>query len=154
MEENTIYTWKFLDEKQRGAFWYIIAISVMIWLVFWWIFTRQYWLSIVVLLASGLAFYLENNSQKEVEVKVTTLWISIINTFYEYSKINSFSFIYNRENAVYLRLYLNKKWIKVVNLQVDNKICEDLKQILPNFIKEEKDGDLTFTEKLISFLKL
>jgi hypothetical protein len=30
MEENTIYTWKFLDEKQRGAFWYIIAISVMI----------------------------------------------------------------------------------------------------------------------------
>ena len=24
MEENTIYTWKFLDEKQRGAFWYII----------------------------------------------------------------------------------------------------------------------------------
>ena len=129
MEENTIYTWKFLDEKQRGAFWYIIAISVMIWLVFWWIFTRQYWLSIVVLLASGLAFYLENNSQKEVEVKVTTLWISIINTFYEYSKINSFSFIYN-------------------------KICEDLKQILPNFINEEIDGDLTFTEKLINFLKL
>ena len=83
MEENTIYTWKFLDEKQRGAFWYIIAISVMIWLVFWWIFTRQYWLSIVVLLASGLAFYLENNSQKEVEVKVTTLWISIINTFFK-----------------------------------------------------------------------
>ena len=135
MNENTIYTWSFSEEKNRWALWYIIAISIVIWFAFWWIITQIYWLSIAIVLAAGILFYIENNSSKIVEVEITTLWISFWWVFYDFWKIN-------------------KKWLKNINLRVDNKICEDLKQILPNFIKEEKDWDLTFADRLINFLKL
>jgi hypothetical protein len=55
---------------------------------------------------------------------------------------------------VILRLHLLNKWIKVVDLQVDNSITIDLKQILPNFIREDEKAELSFTDKLIRWLKL
>ena len=154
MNENTIYTWSFSEEKNRWALWYIIAISIVIWFAFWWIITQIYWLSIAIVLAAGILFYIENNSSKIVEVEITTLWISFWWVLYDFWKIDNFSFIYYKKNAIYLKIVLNKKWLKNINLRVDNKICEDLKQILPNFIKEEKDWDLTFADRLINFLKL
>lgn len=152
--ENIIYYWSFSDEKNRWWLWYVLTISVVIWLVFWWIFTWQYGFSIIIILAAGVFLFIENNSSKEINVKITTLWIKIWEEFYDFSKINSFLFLYNKENAVYLRIILNKRWLKGINLRVDNKICEDLKQILPNFIKEDKDSDLSSMEKIIDLLKL
>lgn len=152
--ENIIYSWNFSEEKNRWALWYIIAISVIVWVVFWWIMTKQYWLSIVIMLAAWVTFYLENNSWTLVNVSISSLWIKIWENFYDFWKINNFSFIYYKGNAVYLKLVLNKRWLKALNLRVDNKVCEDLKQILPNFLKEEKDWDLSFTDKLINILKL
>lgn len=99
-------------------------------------------------------FFIENNTSKEIKVEITTLWIKIWENFYDFWKIENFSFIYNKENAVFLRLILNKRWISLINLKIDNKICSDLKTILPNFIKEEKDWDLSTSEKIINLLKL
>ncbi|PZM85552.1 hypothetical protein DLH72_02060 [Candidatus Gracilibacteria bacterium] len=152
--ENIIYSWNFSEEKNRGALWYIIAISVIVGVVFWGIMTKQYGLSIVIMLAAGVTFYLENNSGTLVNVSISSLGIKIGENFYDFGKINNFSFIYYKGNAVYLKLVLNKRGLKALNLRVDNKVCEDLKQILPNFLKEEKDGDLSFTDKLINILKL
>lgn len=152
--ENIIYSWTFSENKNRGAFWYIIAISIVLWVVFWWIITSQYWLSIVMFLAAWVLFYIENNSSWEVLVQLSSLWIKIWENFYDYSKINSYSLIYNKSDAIFLRISLLKRWLKVINLKIDNKIWEDLKQILPNFIKEEPQADLSFVDKLIIFLKL
>lgn len=152
--ENILYYWEFSDEKNRWTFWYIIAISVVIWLVFWWVFTWQYWLSIIAILGAWVMFFIENNTSKEIKVEISTLWIKIWENFYDFWKIENFSFIYNKENAVFLRLILNKRWISLINLKIDNKICSDLKTILPNFIKEEKDWELSTSEKIINLLKL
>lgn len=152
--ENTIYNWSFSDDKNRWILWYILAISIIIWLTFWWIIAWQYWLSLVIILIAWVSLFIENNSEKIIFVEITTLWIKIWEIFYDFSKINSFYFVYDKQNAVYLRLSLSKKWIKTINLKVDNKICEDLKQILPSIIKEEKDWDLSTWEKIINILKL
>lgn len=152
--ENKIYEWNFSDEKNRSPFWYIIAISIIIWIVFWWIFSWQYGLSIVTILAFWVTFFVENNSQKDINVKISTLGIKISENFYDFWKIGSFSFLYQNSEAVFLKLNLKKRWFKSVNLKIDNKICEDLKNILPNFIEEEKDGELSFLDKIINFLKL
>jgi len=152
--ENILYSWEFSDEKNRWAFWYIIAISVVIWLVFWWVFTWQYWLSIIAILWAWVMFFIENNTSKEIKVEITSLWIKIWENFYDFWKIENYSFIYNKENAVFLRLILNKRWISLINLKIDNRICSDLKTILPNFVKEEKDWELSTSEKIINILKL
>ncbi len=154
MENEILYSWKFNDKKERSQLWYIITLSIVIWLVIWWFLTKQYWMSFLIMLITWVAYFVENNSEDEVSVNITNLWIKISNTFYDFSKINSYTLIYDGENAVYLRLMINKKWLKVFNIYIDNTIANDLKEILPNFIEENPKWDLSFIEKLINKLKL
>ena len=149
-----LYSWKFTDIKERGQLWYIIVFSIIIWLVIWWFITKQYWMSFVIILLTGIIFYTENNSSDEINIKITELWIKIEMNFYDFSKIDSFTLIYEWENAVLLRLQLNKKWIKIIDLKIDNTVALELKEILPNFIKENKKEDLSFIEKIIRILKI
>ena len=106
MNSEIIYNWEFDDKKNRWSMWYIIAFSIIIGIVIWWFLTMQYWMSFIVLLIAWVSFYIENNSDDKVEITLSTLWIKIWNSFYDYSKILSFSIIYNQENAMYLRLFI------------------------------------------------
>lgn len=152
--ENIIYKWSFSDLKNRWKLWYIIAISIIIWLVIWWILTNQYWLSFLVILVSWVMFFIENNSPEIIDVKINELWIQISESFYDFWKINSYSMVYEKEEAKILRLWIEKKWLKEINLKIDNKICLDLKNILPKYIKEIKDSELSKVDKFINLLKL
>ena len=149
-----LYSWTFPDEKNRWQLWYIIALSIIIGLVIWWFITKQYWMSFIILLLSGIIFYIENNSEDNIVVEINDLWIKVSEYFYDYSKINSYTFIYEWENAIILRLHLKKKWIKLIDLKIDNTVVLELKQILPNFIKENEKEDFSFTDKIIRMLKL
>ncbi len=152
--DNLIYSWNFSDKKDRGKFWYILAISWIIWLTIWWILTWLYGLSFVVILVSWVTFFIENNSPDIIEVALTELWIKIADSFYDFSKIESYNFIYDKEQAVLLKLSIKKSALKTLNLKINNKICLELKEILPNYIKEEENLELSKTEKFINFLKL
>lgn len=152
--ENIIYSWSFNDKKDRSPTWYMIFLSIMIGLVIWWFFTAQYGMSFVVILLSGLIYFMENNSSDVIEVGINELWIWIDNNFYDYSRIKNFWFIYEREQATHLRLIMLKSSIRQIDLWVNNEITAELKSILPNFIAETNDSELTFTEKLIKILKL
>lgn len=149
-----LYAWNFSTDKQRSGLWYMIALSVVIGLVVWGFMTKQYVMSFLIILITGISFFIENNSEENITVTLNQLWIKINNSFYDYSKIASYTFIYDWEFAVILRLHLLNKWIKVVDLQVDNSITIDLKQILPNFVNEDEKAELSFTDKLIRWLKL
>lgn len=151
---NIIYEWNFSDTKNRWSLWYIIAISVILWLAIWWIFTKQYWLSLIVFLITWVTFFIENNSYEFVNVEITDLWIKIWDYFYDFSSINEFSYIYYWNDVTLLRLKLNKKGIKQIDLKIDNSICLNLKNILPNYLNEGKWWKLTTSEKLINLLKL
>ncbi len=149
-----LYSWTFLDNKNRGKLWYTITFSIVVGLVIWGFFTKQYWMSFIVLLLSGPMFYIDNNSKDEMNVEVRELWIKIGDSFYDYSKIKSYTFIYEWEIAVLLRLILSKKWIKILDVNIDNTVAWELKNILPQFIEENEQEDLNFTDKLIRMLKL
>lgn len=154
MENENIYSWKFNDKKHRGQTWYIVALSIVIWLIIWWFVTKQYWMSFLLMLITWTAYFVENNSEDEIDVVITNLWIRVSNTFYDYSKITSYTFIYDNEKAVFLRLIINKRWIWYINLNIDNTVAWDIKWVLPNFIEENPKWDLTFTEKLLHKLKV
>lgn len=154
MNNEVLYTWSFPSKKDRSNKWYIIALSIVIWLVVWWFFTKQYWMSFVILMIAGLYYFIENNSDDEVFVEITSLWIKIWNSFYDFSSIESYFFIYNGENAEIIRLNLNKKWIRILDLIVNNNITIDLKNILPDYLKEWEKQDITLQEKFIRLLKL
>lgn len=151
---DIIYNWSFSNEKNRWNLWYVIALSIVIWLVIWWFLTKQYIMSFLIILITWVTFFVENNSEETTQVLITNLWIKINSTFYDFSKIASYSLIYDWENAIFLRLSLIKKWIKVLDLDINNDIALNLKSILPNFLNENKNAELTFIEKIIRILKL
>lgn len=151
---NDIYSWKFEDKKDRSQLWYIIALSIVIWLAIWWFLTKQYGMSFIVLLIAWLVFFVENNSEDEIEVKITDLWIYIWESFYDYNWIQGFSIWYLWDSAEILRLYLSKKWIAVLDLKVNNNIITDIQNTLSQFIEDSGKVELTSTDKLIRFLKL
>ena len=154
MSNEIFYSWRFSNDKNRGNLWYIIALSVVIWLVVWGFLSRQYPLSFLIILITGVYFFVENNSEENIDVALTPLWVKINNSFYDYSKIASYSLIYHGEYAVILRLTLIKKWLKFVDIKIDNDIAIALKDILPHYIKEDEKWELNFTDKLIQILKL
>ncbi len=151
---NPLYSWTFDDRKNRWYMWYIIALSVVIWLTIWGFLTRQYGMSFLFILIAWVTYFVENSSEDDIIVTVTDLWINVSNVFYDFSRINSYCFIYENDNAVYLKLMLKRKWLWLINLKIDNDVVSNLKQILPDFLEEDGKQDLTFTEKLINFLKL
>jgi len=87
METPSIYNWQYEDTKNRSPIWYVIALSVAVWLILWGFLTRQYGMSLVIMLVSGFFFFLENNSDENVRVDVSELGIKVQDHFYDYAKI-------------------------------------------------------------------
>ncbi len=149
-----LYSWEFDDNRNRWSLWYIIALSFVIWISIWWFFTAQYWMSFIILLIAWLAYFVENNSEDQVEVKITDLWIKIALTFYDFSGIDSWWIVYKWDEPVLLRLNLNKKWLKNIDVKVNTAIVSDIKNVLSNYIEETPKVELTLSEKMINLLKL
>lgn len=149
-----IYTWEFDDKRNRWSLWYIIALSFVIWISIWWFFTKQYWLSFITLLISWLIYFVDNNSEDTIIVTITELWIKISWAFYDFTSVESFWVVYKWEEAILLRLNLKRKWLKNIDVKVNNDNISDIQNILLNYIEETPRIELTFSEKMIHLLKL
>lgn len=151
---ESIIEWKFSTNKNRSEYWYFIAIAIVWGISVWGVLTKQYMLSVIMILLTWIYLYVENNSNEDIDVFVNELWISVDGKFYDFAQINSFGIIYSENEAVMIRLSLKKKGLKVLDLKLDNEIALELKNFLPNYVLEDEDTDLSFSEKLINFLKL
>ena len=154
MSNNILYSWKFKAKKERWSLWYIIFISVWIWLIIWWFLNKIYGLSFVVMILGWLVYFIENNSPDEINVSINELWIQVWNNFYDFWEINSFTMIYNWNIPQILRLNLNKKNLKHLDLYIDESNANEIKNTLLNFIEENSKEQLTLIEKIIKLLKL
>lgn len=154
MENSLLYSWKFSDKKDRSPMWYVIAFSIVVWIVIWWILTTQYILSFIVFLVSGITLLIENNSEENIEVKLTSNWIDISGWFYDYSIMSSYSVVYSWEDPVMLRLFLNTWAVRQLDLSVDKVIINDIKSVISNFVAESDWIQLSVSEKVIKKLNL
>lgn len=153
-KQNSLFSWEFDDTRQRGSLWYMVALSIAIGIIIWGFITRQYGLSIVAMLLTWFFYFLDNNSEEHVRVEVTDLWIKIQNSFYDYSRINSYSLVYSWDQAVYLRLILKKRGVWFVNLRIDNSIASEIRSLLQNYIEENPKQEVSLIEKITHLLKL
>jgi hypothetical protein len=152
---EVLYSWKFSSKKDRSPTWYIIALSAVIGIVIWGFITRQYWLSLVLLLAAGIVFYVENNSEDEVSVNITESGIQLAESFYDFSKINQYIFMTNWNQTTLVRFFVNKwRWNRFLDIDVSSQIAQDLKTILPNFLPEWQTQELSTIEKIIHLFNL
>lgn len=151
---NILYSWKFEDTKQRSQLWYIIAFSVVIWLVVWWFLTKQYGMSFIVLLLSWLMIFVENNSEDIIEVNISDMWIYIWESFYEFESIDRYSTYFSWDKAEFIRIYLKKKWVAVLDIKVHNDIIWNIHSTLEQYIQNDWKAELSQSDKIIRLLKL
>jgi hypothetical protein len=152
--ENILYSWKFEDKKNRSQLWYIIALSIVIWLTIWGFLTKQYGMSFIILLISWLVFFVENNSEDEIKVSITEQGLYISDTFYEYSSINKYSVWYQNDSANLLRLHLNKASVAILDLKISTEILSQIQFYINDYIEDWWKAEMTSTDKLIRFLNL
>lgn len=151
---NILYSWKFEDKKNRSHLWYIIALSIVIWLVIWGFLTKQYWMSFIILLISWLAFFTENNSEDQIEVQLAEQWLYIWSTFYDYSSIKMFTVGYQNDSAELLRLHVKKTGIAILDLKISSNILPEIQNILIQYVEDWGKAEISSTDKLIKFLNL
>ncbi len=151
---NILYSWKFEDKKNRSQLWYIIAFSIVIWLAVWWFLTKQYGMSFIVLLLSGLMIFVENNSEDIIEAKISDMWIYVWESFYDFESIAKYSTAYQWDNALFIRIYLKRKWVAVLDIKLDNQILWDIQHTLDQYIENSWKTELSQTDKIIRLLNL
>ena len=152
-----LYNWEFKNKEEKWKNWYLIALTVIIWLVIWWFFTPwYYWFSFIVIFVSWVYYFFENNSEDYLYVAITNFWLQIWSRFYEYWKFKNYMYIYSWGIPMILRLKLIAPNIneKEIDLRIDEHILLDLQEILPNYLEQERDGELTLTEKISYGIKL
>ena len=152
--EQILYTWSFEDSKNRSPLWYSIAFAIIIGLVIWWFLTAQYGLSFILLLITGLAYFIENNSDDIVTVSIHELGIQVWEWFYDFAKISSCSYIYEWSNAILMRIVLHKKWFRFIDIPVNNEQVTDIKNILQDKIPESGEAKLSLGQKILRKIKL
>lgn len=106
------------------------------------------------MILAWLMYFIENNSPDQINVAITELGIQVWNNFYDFGEISSFTLIFDWSNPYLLRLKLTKKWLKQLDLYINENNTNDIKTLLLNFIEENWKEQLTFTEKMIRLLKL
>ena len=111
-------------------------------------------MSFVILIVAGLTYFLENNSDDEIFVELSDLWLKVWNAFYDYWSMDSYTFMYTWEIANLIRFNMNRRGIRNIDLKVNNSIVSELKTVLPNFVEENPKEELNFMDKMIKLLKL
>ena len=152
--QTSLYNWNYIDEKNRSPVWYMVALSIAIGFVIWGFFTKQYGMSIVIMIITGLFFFIENNSDNEVRIDITELGVKVQEQFYDYARISAYSIVYHGDQAIYLRLYLKKRGITTANLRIDNEIANHIQSFLPHYVEENEKQEITLLERIIHILKI
>lgn len=106
------------------------------------------------MLTAGFFYFLENNAEDTVNIDITDQGIRVLWNFYDYSRIEWFSLVYRGDQAVYLRIIVQKKWFSALNLRIDNSNANDIRAILLNYIEEKPRQEMWILEKITHLLKL
>lgn len=152
--ENALYSWSFDDKQDRGTLWYTIMLSVVIGLVIWGFLNRWYGMSFIILLISGLFYFVENNSPDVVVVHIGENGVIVGEKLYEYTSMESFGYIYDHGNPILLRFNLTRKWMRALDVRIDSITANEVAPILWQFLEQTPRQDLSFTERLIKWMKL
>jgi len=101
--EPIIWQAEEFETHRRGWAWYLTTILVIVVLVAYTVYTRQ-WLLAGVVGAAGLVLYLSNRMRpRMMEYRIDPSGLSIGNRIFTFDQLKSFWF-YTRESQVYLNL--------------------------------------------------
>ncbi|MFZ3232042.1 MAG: hypothetical protein WA194_00615 [Patescibacteria group bacterium] len=148
-----MFEWNVVVRKEHSASWYAIAGIVIASLVIWGFVEGIYALSVVAVVFAGVFLLIENNAPDSAMVVVNENGIGVGSEFYDFGTIQTFSFLFEGKEPIYLRLTLARKGIKTVDIDIpEGSEISNLRAFLSGYAEESKDSELGFTERMLRIL--
>lgn len=150
-----MFYWEFKTKKEKWASWYTTAIIVALAFILWWAVTWMYAMSVVVFIMAWVYMLNENNSPDVMQIEINENWIAVWEVFYDYAKIEAFSIIYSKKTPIFLRLRLNARWFRFMDIPLEwVDWVSDVRTFLLWYVSEDSKWELWTIDKLVNYLKL
>jgi hypothetical protein len=152
---QTLVTWDAIEfeEHEKGPGWYLTLLIVAALLVFYDLFTKDYFGAILLIIIAVIIYFYSKVKPEEVHVQITDGGLLLNDAFIPYSNMMHFWFVEHQHSPmlhIELDAYLNR--YLVIHLHDQDK--EEIRKVLSTYIKETDLDQEPFLHRISRFLKL
>ncbi|MBU2542650.1 hypothetical protein KJ785_03760 [Patescibacteria group bacterium] len=136
---DTIHEWTIqeYDQHERGILWYIIIISLGLFLVTYSVFTSNFLFSFIIILFFIIIFLQSNQKPIQIPFKITDLGIIVGKRFYNYSEFDNFYIIYKPPYTKTLFLDTKSIFHPAIRIPLLDVNPIEIKHSLREFLSED-----------------
>lgn len=154
--KSPILTWtsSLYPAAQKTKGWYIGLFVVTALFALYGILTNAWSFSVVIIVAAGVYYYLNEQDVPVVDVVISDLGILIGRRVFPFSDLKTFWIDYNPPFHKELHLILKNEYKHEIIVSIHALNPSELRRILTRYLPEWEDRKKTFSENLTHFLGL
>ncbi len=155
-QERVIISWKAREyvRQERGVRWYLIAGLFAFLLLFYGLMSGNFTMIAAIVVFCVVYEYLHYyHPPKIIEIKITTMGISVGPVFYDYGSVQAFWFNLN-PGVRTLHLHISHKAYSDIALQLEDQDLEPIRKYLISQIPEWEGKQEKLSEVIFRLLKL
>ncbi|OGF23279.1 hypothetical protein A2Y83_00160 [Candidatus Falkowbacteria bacterium RBG_13_39_14] len=138
-----LLSWSFPEftKYERSKRWYITASAITILFLFYSVFTFNFLLAVIVVMAAMIVLMREKADPRDISFSITERGIEIGEKFYPYRDIKRFSIIYEPPNVKVLYLEFKFKMKPRFSVQLENQNPNEARKVLKEYLDEDLDRE-------------
>lgn len=138
-----LLSWTFPEfvKYERSKKWYITASSIIILFLLYAVFTFNFLLAVIVVMAVLVVLIREKSDPKNINFSITERGIEIGEKFYTYRDVKKFSIIYEPPNVKVLYLEFKFKMKPRFSVQLENQNPNEVRKVLKEYLDEDLDRE-------------
>ncbi len=150
-QESSSYTgapkeisWEIDETKKypRDKKWYIIAGIIAVGLIVYALFTKNYFFALIIILASGLIIYFDNEPVKRILFTIKYNGFQVANTFFDFQSVRNFYIIYKPNEDVKKLFVEFKNPIKHrLSIELENQDPIEIRNYLLQYLDEDLEKE-------------
>lgn len=150
-----LYSWEApeYEKTTRSPTWYVVAAVVVVLVIAYGIYARQWSLIAVTLVAAGALYFVGARTPKTFAHKIFDNGVEVGDKFYPFDQLKSFWIIADEDSQTLNLLQLGK-FKFLLSLQLGDADVEKIRTSLVQFLPEETDREPDMIDKISRFLKL
>lgn len=137
-------SWEIDDIKKypRDKKWYIIAAIIAVGLIVYALITKNYFFALIIILASGLIIYFDNEPAKRIPFSIKYNGFQLANTFFEFQTVRNFYIIYKPKEDVKKLFVEFKNPIKHrLSIDLENQDPVEIRNYLLQYLDEDLEKE-------------
>lgn len=148
--EKAIFAWQSqsMTGSKRTARWYIIAALLIVAIIAYSVWQRDWFIIGIVIVVSAILFwYMHVAVPQNVAYRLTPMGIYVENRFYPFSEMHSFWIVYD-QNVKSLYIIFRKKYLPALTINIESLDPLVLKSYLSKKLPEQESRGENLIDKI------